>query len=435
MLQRLDLRGLTEATGADRNRTLRAQLPRNAEREAAPVEDVRAIIADVRARGDQALAEITERTDGVRLEHLRVPQVEVEAALRDLDPLLREALEEIAEAVLAYHRSVRPEDSVFEREGIDVRSSWRPVDRAGCYVPGGRAQYPSSVLMTAIPARVAGVDSVAICVPPNDEGVVPPAVLAAAALAQVDEVFCVGGAQAIAALAYGTETIAPVDVIAGSGNRYVTTAKREVSGEVGVPVSYSGPSEIVVVADSTTPPELAAIDIVAQAEHGPDGSAYLVTWSEETANAVDESLTTLVARASRREHVEATLAANGYAVLVDDAQAAIDVVNVLAPENVEVATVDPEALIPRIRNAAEVFAGVSTPSVIGDYVAGPSHVMPVGGAARHAGALGVRDFMRHQHVVSATDAGLLRVTPHVAALAEVEGLEAHARAMRMRTQP
>ncbi len=438
MLTRLDLRENTDShpPGADRVERLRKELPRPKPVSEPPTEAVREIIADVRANGDNALRALTERFDKVQIDEIRVPQLELEAALGDIAPMLREALEEASASILAFHRSTKPTESHYERDGVEVRDVWRPVERAGCYVPGGLAQYPSSVLMTAIPARVAGVEKVILCVPPGPDGNVPQSVLAAAALAEVDEVYRVGGAQAIAAMAFGTESIPSVDVIVGPGNIYVATAKREVAGigVVGVPSSFAGPSEVVVIADEMTPPELAAIDLIVQAEHGPDGLAWLVTWSEDIAAKVDELIAGIVARSPRRAEIESTLADGGYSVIVNDPQHAMDVANAIAPEHLELMTVDPEALVPLVRHAGAIFAGISAPASVGDYLAGPSHVLPVYESARFASALGVRDFLRHQHVISLDDVTLARIGPHVAAIADAEGLDAHARSVRMRVR-
>src|SRR5215218_5398584 len=287
MLSRLDLRG----TNADLSPLTAA---RRDAIDASAVEGVRAIIAEVRGRGDAALHDLTEQFDGCTIDELRVPGDELLAALDDAPAEFRAALEYAREEVTAYHEAQLGDDVRLERDGVLLRELVVPVDRAGLYVPGGRATYPSTVLMTAIPARVAGVPELALCVPPDAEGRVPAATLAAAALVGIDEVYRVGGAQAIAALAFGTETIRPVDVIAGPGNVYVTLAKREVEGVVGIE-ALAGPSEVVVVADDTAAPELVAADLVAQAEHGPDGAAVLVTWDERVAAAVDDAVAGLAA--------------------------------------------------------------------------------------------------------------------------------------------
>jgi histidinol dehydrogenase len=397
-----------------------------------PVAAVRVIIDEVRAGGDAALREFTERFDGVALDDLRVPAAECEAALAAIPDDLRAALEAAAERIAAYHRATVAPEVVHRHDGIRVRELRRPVDRAGLYVPGGRASYPSTVLMTAVPARVAGVPELALCVPPDHRGSVPTEVLAAAALAGVDEVWRVGGAQAVAALAFGTESIRPVDVIVGPGNVYVSVAKREVAGQVGVPSAFAGPSEVVVVADATAPVEAAAVDVVVQAEHGPAGLAWLVTWDEAVADAVTDEVARLVAESPRRAEIESTLTEGGYAVVCDGPEQALAVANAIAPEHLELITEDPEALLPLVRSAGAVFCGPWAPASVGDYVAGPSHVLPTYGSARFASALRVDDFVKHVHVVDLDREALARVGPHVAVLAEAEGLAAHALSVRLR---
>jgi histidinol dehydrogenase len=423
MLSRLDLRG----SDVD----LVTALARPAGDDAGPIATVREIVADVRVRGDDALRDLTERFDGGRSDELLVPEKEILAALDDAPAPFRAALDYAREEITAYHEAQRGDEVRVERQGALLRELAVPVDRAGLYVPGGRAAYPSTVLMTAIPARVAGVPEVALCVPPDREGRVPPATLAAAALVGVDEVYRVGGAQAIAALAYGTESIAPVDVIAGPGNVYVTLAKREVVGVVGID-GLAGPSELVVVADGSAPPEFAAADLVAQAEHGPGGAAILVTWDERVGDAVDDAIEGLAGSANRRAEIDATLATGGRVVLVDGPEAAIAAANTIAPEHLELMTADPEELLPLVRNAGAVFCGPWSPAAVGDYVAGVNHVLPTARTARFASALRVDTFRKHIHVVSFDEAALARVTPYVAALAEAEGLDAHGRSVELR---
>ncbi len=285
--------------------------------------------------------------------------------------------------------------------------------------------------MTAIPARVAGVAELVLCVPPAADGRVARVTLAAAALVGVDAVYRVGGAQAIAAMAYGTESVPAVDVIVGPGNAYVATAKREVAGVVGIE-SFAGPSEVVVVADGSAPAAFAAADLLAQAEHGPGGSAVLVTWDIDVADAVDAALDDLLGDAPRRAEIDATLRAGGRTIIVDDPAAAIDAVNVIAPEHLELITEDPDALLPLVRNAGAVFCGLWAPAAIGDYVAGVNHVLPTARTARFASALRVDTFRKHVHVVHASEEGLATVAPHVAAIAEAEGLAAHAASVALR---
>jgi histidinol dehydrogenase len=425
VLRRLDLRG----AGLD----LRDRLPRPAQDGSAPLAAVQEILADVRARGDEAVRDLTERFDGHRPTDLRVPPAELAAALDRIPAELREALEVAAANIRAYHETQVVEEVAHERDGIVVRDLRRPVDRAGLYVPGGRAKYPSTVLMTAVPARVAGVPELVLCVPPSrEDGRVSHEVLAAAAIAGVDELYAIGGAQAIAAMAYGTETIRPVDVIVGPGNKYVALAKREVAGAVGIPSSFAGPSEVVVVADGSAPAAFAAVDVVLQAEHGPDGLAWLVTWDEAVADEVTKELTAIVEASPRRADIEATLAEAGYAVVCDGPEQALAVANAIAPEHLELLVADPDSLLPLVRHAGAVFCGPWSPASVGDYLAGPNHVLPTNGSARFSEALRVDDFVKHVHVVTLDEAALAKVAPHVAALADAEGLAAHADSVRLR---
>ena len=425
MLTRLDLRGsMTD---------LETVLARSDVGDETVRDDVRTIVADVRARGDIALRELTERFDGCVVHDLRVDEATVLAALDDATPDVRAALEYAAGEITAYHRAQLSPAIELQRNGVVLRDLIVPVDHAGCYVPGGRAAYPSTVLMTAIPARVAGVAEVVLCAPPGPDGDPPAATLAAAALAGVDAVYRVGGAQAIAALAYGTESIDPVDVIVGPGNAYVAAAKREVAGVVGIE-SLAGPSEIVVVADDSASPELVAIDLLAQAEHGPGGAAILVTWSEELADAVDAEVGRLTATAGRRTEIDATLGQGGCMVLVDGPDDALAVVNTVAPEHLELMTEDPERLLAGVRNAGAVFCGPWAPAAVGDYVAGVNHVLPTSRTARFASALRVDDFRKHMHVVSVDEPALRRVAPYVETLARLEGLAEHARSVALRIE-
>ena len=432
MLKRLDLRGgiPSGTTTAD----LRGRLPRPAVASDPPLEAVREILAEVRAEGDAALRRLTARYDRVDLDEIRVPRARMDQALEGLAPVLREALQAARTAISEYHRTQLPEDGRWEKDGVLVRELARPVERAGLYVPGGRAVYPSTVLMTAVPARVAGVPELALCVPPGADGDVPAPTLAAAALAGVDEVFSVGGAQAIAAMAYGTESIRPVDVIVGPGNIYVSLAKQEVAGLVGIPNGFAGPSEVVVVADDTTPAACAAIDVIVQAEHGPDGLAWLVTWSEAAADVITREVERLVAEAPRRAEIESTLRDGGFAVVVDGPEQAMLVANAIAPEHLELMCADSESLVAMVDSAGAVFTGVNAPASVGDYLAGPSHVLPTYGTGRFTGGLRVDDFLKKIHVVALDEDGLRRVAPHVAAIAEAEGLAAHAESVRMRCQ-
>jgi histidinol dehydrogenase len=424
MLTRLDLRPVTG--------DVRSALPRPQVASDGPVMVVREIIADVRARGDASLRELTARFDGCDLASPRVPAEQTRAALEAIDPALRTALQAAADNIRAFHETQLVAPHRYERDGLVIDASSQPVDRAGLYVPGGRAVYPSTVLMTAVPARVAGVRDIVLCVPPGRDGLVPAATLAAAAIAGVDELYAVGGAQAIAAMAYGTESIRAVDVIAGPGNVYVAIAKREVAGVVGVPSAFAGPSEIVVVADHTTPVDLAAVDVIVQAEHGPLGVAWLITWDEQVADAVTAEIGRQVAAAPRRGDIEATLSKGGFVALVRDAEQAIEVANAVAPEHLQLMTADPAALVPLVRHAGAVFCGPWAPASVGDYVAGPSHVLPTDGTARFSGALTVRDFQKDLHVITLDRAALQRLGPAAVAIAAAEGLDAHADSIRRR---
>jgi histidinol dehydrogenase len=424
-MKRLDLRGQSD---------WRLPAPDSAADPAA-TEVVRSILDEVRAGGDAALRAATERFDGVRVEDLRVPPEQVKSAVDEVDGRLRDALEAAHDNITAYHRTQFRPEARHAAAGVTVRDLSRPVDGAGLYAPGGRAPLASSVLMTAVPARVAGVGRLALCSPPGPDGRPATAVLAAAAIAGVDEVYRVGGAQAIAALAYGTETVPAVDVVAGPGNRYVAIAQRLVAGEgaVGVPSAFAGPSEVAVVADSATPPVFAAVDLLVQAEHGPDGFAWLVTWDEGAAERICEELGRLAAASPRRSDVEETLARGGFCVVVDGPEQAMQVVNAVAPEHLELMNGDPEALVPLVRSAGAVFLGPWAPASVGDYAAGPNHVLPTARSARFASALSVDDFCRRIHFVDVDEEGLARLAPVVEALAEAEGLAAHAESVRLRT--
>jgi histidinol dehydrogenase len=427
VLSRLDLRGVADADLASR-------LPRPNAAGDEPVAAVRSILADVRSGGDAAVLALTSRFDGVALGSLSVPREEWEAALARIDPDVRAGLEAAAASVRAFQEAERTGDVTHTAAGIETRTIRVPVDRAGCYVPGGRAVYPSTVLMTVIPAKVAGVEHVAVCVPPGPGGAVPDVVLAAAAVAGADAVHPVGGAQAIGALAYGTASIPAVDVIVGPGNVYVAVAKREVAGDglVGVPSAFAGPSEVVVVADGSVPAAYAAVDVVVQAEHGPDGLAWLVTWDPEVATAVEAEIAGIVSGSPRRDVLEATLGKAGVSVLVDSPAAALVVANAIAPEHLELLCDDADALVPLVRHAGAVFCGPLSPASIGDYYAGPSHVLPTFGSARYAGALTPDDFTKPVHVVTVSAEGFAAAAPHVVALAEAEGLAAHADSIRLR---
>ena len=394
-----------------------------------------AIVEDVRRNGDAALVRLTERFDRVRATPatLRVSARELDEAIAACKPGDVAALEMAATRIADYHRRMMPADLDYtDSAGVRLGARWRALDAVGLYVPGGLAAYPSSVLMTAVPARVAGVGRVAMAVPAPD-GTLNPLVLAAARVAGVGEVWRIGGAQAIAALAYGTESIRPVDKIVGPGNAYVAAAKRRVFGQVGIDL-IAGPSEILVVADGANDPAWIAADLISQAEHDEAAQAILVTddaqFAEAVARAVEDLLAILprapVARASWRDYGAIVIVAN-----LADAPALVDR---LAPEHVELAVADPSAMAARIRHAGAIFLGRHAPEAVGDYVAGPSHVLPTSRSARFSSGLGVLDFMKRTSIIGLDAAALARVGPAAAALAEAEGLDAHARSISVRLE-
>ncbi|MDB2392615.1 histidinol dehydrogenase [Acidimicrobiales bacterium] len=424
MLTRHDLRSL--------DGDYAAALPRPMDDADAPLDIVRDIIADVRHRGDDAINELGARFDGAAAKPLKLGPEDLAAAVERVDPAIIESLREAAASIKAFHVSqIEPAHS-YQHKGMTITQNRQPVDRAGCYVPGGRAWYPSTVLMTAVIARAAGVREVVVCVPPKGDGKVIDVTLAAASIAEVDTVYACGGAQAIAAMAYGTETIDPVDVIVGPGNVFVALAKREVSGIVGVPSAFAGPSEICVVTDGNADPRYVAIDLMVQAEHGPDGLSWLIAYDEAAVDAVEAAMRDLLAVAPRREDIEATLAVGGHVALVRDGSQAIDVANVIAPEHLQLMTSDAASIVTGVRHAGAVFLGEMAPASLGDYIAGPSHVLPTNGTARFGGALGLEDFTKDVHIVSVTNEALQWAGPHVEVLAMAEGLDAHAESVRLR---
>ena len=390
------------------------------------------IVDAVRRRGDAAVREYTQRFDGPSIDALEVPDQKIREAAGTIPPEVRDALELAAGRITEYHQvqaAVPP--SVYAAAGVSVTEAIRPVDRAGLYVPGGRAAYPSTVLMTAIPARVAGVPERALCVPPDPQGRVPAVTLAAAFLTGVETVYRIGGAQAIAAMALGTASIPAVDVIVGPGNAYVDAAKRLVAGLglVGIE-GPAGPSELVVLADETADPVQVALDLAAQAEHGPGGTAYVVAWSLDVLDNVADALVGYLASAPRADEIQSTLATGGRSVLVRDVEQAVAVANLVAPEHLELLVDHADDIVASIRHAGAVF--IDVPTAIGDYVAGANHVLPTGRAARFASALRVDDFRTHMHVIRATPAGLDTIGPAAVTLATAEGLPAHAASVERR---
>jgi histidinol dehydrogenase len=404
-------------------------------REDAPdVDDaVAAIIADIRARGDAALVELTARFDRVDVtpETLRVTEAEIDAAVTEVSTVDGAALELAAERIGAYHVRQMPEDASWtDAAGATLGWRWGPVDAAGLYVPGGLASYPSSVLMNAIPARVAGVGRLVVCVPTPD-GVLNPLVLLAARLSGVDEVYRIGGAQAIAAMAYGTETIAPVDTITGPGNAYVAAAKRRVFGRVGIDM-IAGPSEILVIADRDNDPDWIALDLLSQAEHDESAQSILITddaaFGQAVAEAVERRLETL----ARRTIAGASWRDYGAVIVVRDLEEAAALSDRIAPEHLELAVADPEALAAKITHAGAIFLGAWTPEAVGDYVGGPNHVLPTARSARFSSGLSVLDFLKRTTLSRMTPGALRAVGPAATALAASESLEAHGLSVKAR---
>ena len=407
----------------------------NARREADAdvARDVAAIIARVRDEGDAALADYTQRFDRHDLDATgwQIPREDWRAAYEALAPTLRAALDLAAARIRAYHEKQKPQGSdTTDAAGVRLGARWNAVQAAGVYVPGGRAAYPSSVLMNAIPAKVAGVDRL-VMVTPTPDGEINPLVLAAAHIAGVDELWRVGGAQAIAALAYGTDRIAPVDVITGPGNAWVAEAKRQLYGVVGIDM-VAGPSEIVVVADGQNRADWIAADLLSQSEHDPTSQSILFTDSPAFADAVAAEVDAQIETLATAKVARAAWDANGAIIVTTSLEEALPLVDRLAAEHLELACDDPQALFDRIRHAGSVFLGRHTPEAIGDYVAGPNHVLPTGRRARFASGLSVLDFMKRTSFLQLGPEGLAAIGPAAVALAEAEGLPAHARSVALR---
>jgi histidinol dehydrogenase len=392
------------------------------------------IIEDVRLRGDAALVEYSNRFDEHSLgdvDEWCVSPEACRAAFDDLKPDLRAALELAAQRIAAFHQAQLPQDRDYVDEtGVRMGAKWRAVDAAGLYVPGGRAAYPSTLLMNAIPAKVAGVERLAV-VTPTPGGKLNPLVLAAAHLAGVDEVWRIGGAQAIAALAYGTGRIRPVDVITGPGNAYVAEAKRQLYGVVGIDM-VAGPSEILVIADGDNDPEWIAADLLSQAEHDPQAQAILITDDPLLADTVADRIGVELAMLPSARVASESWNRHGVIIEVASLDEAPALANALAAEHIEIATADPEALFAQIRHAGSVFLGRFTPEAVGDYVAGPNHVLPTGRRARFSSGLSVLDFMKRTSFIQLDEAALKAIGPAAIALAEAEGLPAHARSIEAR---
>jgi histidinol dehydrogenase len=394
------------------------------------------IVARVRDEGDRALYALTLRLDELDLHEagLKVDKSEIEAARSQVDARTREALELAHDRILAHHKRQLPKDDIYKDAlGVELGTRWTPVASVGLYVPGGTASYPSSVLMNAIPAKVAGVKRIVMVVP-APKAKLNPLVLVAAELAGVSEIYRVGGAQAIAALAYGTESIAPVAKIAGPGNAYVAAAKRQVFGQVGIDM-VAGPSEVVVVADRDNDPAWIASDLLAQAEHDEAAQAILITDDADFARKVDAAVEAELAVLPRADTARASWRDFGAIILVKNIDDAPALVDRLAPEHLEIATRDPDALAAKVRDAGAIFIGRYTPEVIGDYVAGSNHVLPTARSARYASGLGVLDFMKRSSILKLGADSLAALGPAAMTLAEAEGLDAHRRSVAIRLNP
>jgi len=439
VISRIDLRGRALTA-----RQLTDTLPRPDLDVAGAADQVAPILADVRDRGAAALRDLAERFDGVRPEHLRVPQAALQAALDALDPRVRAALEESIARVRTVHAAQLPADFAVDlAPGAQVRQRWLPVARVGLYVPGGLAVYPSSVVMNVVPAQEAGVSSLAVTSPPQraNGGLPHPTILAACALLGVAEVYAVGGAQAVAMLAYGAQgqtaddgemLCEPVDVVTGPGNQYVTAAKRLVRGVVGID-SEAGPTEIAVLADAGADPRHVAADLVSQAEHGPTSASVLVTDSLALADAVQALLPDVVAATQHSERVATALAGPQSAiVLVDDIAQGLAVVNSYGAEHLEIQTADAAAVAQRVTSAGAIFVGPYSPVSLGDYMAGSNHVLPTGGCAHYASGLGVHSFLRAVQVIEYDAAALRVLADRIVAIADDEDLPAHGEAVEVR---
>jgi len=422
-----------EAQAPDFAERFRAFLDAKREASQDVEQTVRAIIADVAGRGDAALFDYTRKFDRIDLSQvgLRIGTAEIDAAAAACDPQALKALELARDRIEAYHRRQLPKDDRFvDALGVEMGSRWTAVEAAGLYVPGGTAAYPSSVLMNAVPAKVAGCPRLVMVVPSPD-GKLVPLVLAAAKLAGVDEIYRIGGAQAVAALAYGTETIKPVAKIVGPGNAWVAAAKRLVFGKVGIDM-IAGPSEVLILADKTGNPDWIAADLLAQAEHDVSAQSILITDSAALAAEVEKAVETQLRTLPRADVASASWRDFGAIIMVASLADAIPLVDRLAPEHLEIAAADAEALTAKIRNAGAIFIGAHTPEAIGDYVAGSNHVLPTARSARFSSGLGVLDFMKRTSLLKCGPEQLRALGPAAIALAEAEGLSAHARSVSIR---
>ncbi len=392
------------------------------------------IVAAVRREGDEALRRYAKAFDGTDLEELEVPAEALDRAAEALDPSLRAVLEEAAENIRDYHRrQVRSSFVISEEDGVILGQKVIPLDRVGLYIPGGTAAYPSTVLMDAIPAKLAGCPELIMVSPPSRDGEIAPVILAAARIAGVDRVFRAGGAQAVAALAWGTETVPRVDKIVGPGNAYVAEAKRQVFGQVAIDM-IAGPSEILIVADGAGDPRHMAADLLSQAEHDRNASAVLITDSMELAQVVQREIEVQLEELPRRETARASIDGNGKIVVTDDILQGIEIANALAPEHLELCVDSPFDYLDKVRHAGSIFLGRNCPEALGDYFAGPNHTLPTSGTARFSSPLSVDDFVKKSQFTYYTAAALERVSDKIARFAREEGLEGHARSVLSRSQ-
>ena len=398
-------------------------------------EPVRAILADVKANGDAALKKYTQEFDGVEIATVEVGAGALEEGFRAADPTLVDILYRAAERIAAFHQhQVRNSFLVNDEEGILMGQKVVPLARVGLYVPGGTAAYPSSVLMNAIPAKLAGVKELCMVTPPGKDGKIPPNILAAARVCRVDRVFRVGGAQAVAALAYGTESVPKVDKIVGPGNQFVAEAKKQVFGQVGIDM-VAGPSEILVIADGACNPQIVAADLLSQAEHDKNASAVLVTDSEDLALAVQGAIEEQLPKLKRQEIARASIDRNGKIIVAQSLDAAVDIANEIAPEHLEVCVDQPFDYLDRIRNAGSIFLGRNCPEALGDYFAGPNHTLPTSGTARFSSPLSVDDFVKKMQYTYYTKPALEKAQFSVSTFAKKEGLTGHARSVDIRFDP
>ena len=398
-------------------------------------EPVREIIAQVRAKGDEALKRYTKEFDGVDITSVEVGQGAIDEGFRMADPMLVDILYRASERVAAFHQhQVRNSFLVNEEDGILMGQKIIPLERVGLYVPGGTAAYPSSVIMNCIPAKLAGVKEIVMVTPPGKDGKIPPNILAAARICGVNRVFRVGGAQAIAALAYGTESVPRVDKIVGPGNQFVAEAKKQVFGKVGIDM-VAGPSEILVIADGKCDPRIVAADLLSQAEHDKNASAVLVTDSEALAVAVQAAIEEQLPKLRREEIARASIDTNGKIIVADNLDTAVEIANEIAPEHLEVCVDQPFDYLDKIKNAGSIFLGRNCPEALGDYFAGPNHTLPTSGTARFSSPLSVDDFVKKTQYTYYTRPALEKAQPTVSIFAKQEGLTAHARSIDIRFDP